>query len=424
MQPPSFDDRKMPVTQRSSSDQPPNEGQPRVCTDEDIQALFVPSSGLQKPSVVRPLPLAVAVPQISLGIDAPFARAYSPELAASGIEMDDWLEFCDGLNIAYTASPPLRVVDYVGLITGLVPFDWAMVAGAVMQTIAQSGASALSKSLSDRYLRNANENYFAPRGLRVRLCKNSAMRQLVGIDTPPARPSKVKETAKSVGHGFENVGLRIPVVRELITQLHPAPAVDQNMGRDQTSRRLRALQGYALSLDFDVPPPKTPVAVLDKFSALASKLNQRVVGRAQAKATRARDLMEIRKGGSDISGLTLEEGERGKKARKAERKASEDLQQGKFPRESSSLRMKVAVEDRKEANSALGILWIVVLNAEEDKQIQDVALADSNVNVEQVRDMERDDELDLQNEEGRRHHQEKPPLPEVMATNPSVNCSA
>jgi len=53
-------------------------------------------------------------------MEQPFTRAYSPGLAASGVTQDDWLKFTDGLNIACSASPPLRVVDAAGKIIGMV----------------------------------------------------------------------------------------------------------------------------------------------------------------------------------------------------------------------------------------------------------------------------------------------------------------
>lgn len=89
-------DRKIPMAS-SSSYQLPNDAQPPVYTDEDAQALFAPSSGFQRPGAIHPLRLAMVVPQLSLGIESPFVRAYSPELAVSGVEMVDWLKFCDGL---------------------------------------------------------------------------------------------------------------------------------------------------------------------------------------------------------------------------------------------------------------------------------------------------------------------------------------
>ncbi|KAG8991167.1 hypothetical protein FRB93_002872 [Tulasnella sp. JGI-2019a] len=359
------DDKKMPMA--SSSSQPHLETPAPAYTDEDAKALFIPSAGFDyQPSAIRPLHLPLALPQLMTGIDSPFARAYAPELAEHGIEMMDWLKFCDGLNIAFTASPPLRVVDAAGMIIGFVPYHWAIIAGAAMQTAAQTTAHILSKTLTDRYLRNANENYFTPRGLRVRLCKTNAMRQLVGIDaTPTEPPSKFMDTMKAIGNGAEGVGLRLPIVRKIITRLHPAPVVDTHMGSDSTSRRLAVLQGYVLPLDFNVPPAQTPPGAMDKVSALGIKLGEWQNGRAQARAKRARDLQDIRRGGSDVSGMADQIGRAGRRARKAERRAARDIRRGRIPRESNKIRMRVAIEDRKEATSTNAILWIVLLNAEQ-----------------------------------------------------------
>ncbi len=52
-----------------------------------------------------------------------------------------------------------------------------MLAGNLMQTGAQVGMHVMSKTLSDRYLRAANDRIFAPLGLRVRLCKTAALRK-------------------------------------------------------------------------------------------------------------------------------------------------------------------------------------------------------------------------------------------------------
>jgi hypothetical protein len=38
-----------------------------------------------------------------------------------GISQEQLLAFIDGLNLAITASPPLRVVDFAGEIVGKVP---------------------------------------------------------------------------------------------------------------------------------------------------------------------------------------------------------------------------------------------------------------------------------------------------------------
>lgn len=74
-------------------------GVPPAYTDSDAELLFdtrSPTAELPK----QRLDLPVCLPQITNGYDSPFARAYNPQLEASGIERDEWLKFLDALNIA------------------------------------------------------------------------------------------------------------------------------------------------------------------------------------------------------------------------------------------------------------------------------------------------------------------------------------
>jgi hypothetical protein len=67
---------------------------------------------LQKPPGI---PRPICIPQIAPSFDAPFARGYNAVLRSSvGISQDELLAFIDGLNLAMTSSPPLRVVDMAG----------------------------------------------------------------------------------------------------------------------------------------------------------------------------------------------------------------------------------------------------------------------------------------------------------------------
>lgn len=77
---------------------------------------FLPASEipglLQKPPGI---PRPICIPQIAPSFDAPFARGYNAVLRSSvGISQDELLAFIDGLNLAMTSSPPLRVVDMAG----------------------------------------------------------------------------------------------------------------------------------------------------------------------------------------------------------------------------------------------------------------------------------------------------------------------
>lgn len=62
----------------------------------------------------------VCLPQMAVGFDMPFARAYAPGLAGLGISQDVFIDFIDGLNTAMIASPPLQVVDLAGFVIGFV----------------------------------------------------------------------------------------------------------------------------------------------------------------------------------------------------------------------------------------------------------------------------------------------------------------
>ena len=74
-------------------------GAPPVYTDLDAELVF--GTPAPPPEVSRqPLQVPICLPQITGGYDSPFARAYNPHLAASGIEQDEFLNFLDALNIA------------------------------------------------------------------------------------------------------------------------------------------------------------------------------------------------------------------------------------------------------------------------------------------------------------------------------------
>ena len=68
------------------------------------------------------IPLPICIPQITPGFMQPFARGYNQVLGEPpiGISQEDFVRFLDGLNMAMTASPPLRIVDVVGKGIGFV----------------------------------------------------------------------------------------------------------------------------------------------------------------------------------------------------------------------------------------------------------------------------------------------------------------
>ncbi|KAG9000685.1 hypothetical protein FRB94_005233 [Tulasnella sp. JGI-2019a] len=325
------------------------------------------------------------LPQMGTGIDTPFCRAYCSELSASNIEQADWLKFCDGLNIALAASPPLRVLDAAGMIIGFVPYHWATLAGPLIQVGAQVGAHVLSKGLTDRYLRIANDNFFAPRGLRARLCKTAAMRQIIGLDPTQASGN---ETLKTIGNMAERLGLRLPIIRRAIVMLHPVPTIDTSGDTDVTQRRVQALQGRVLPLDYDMPPPVTPPGVMDKMAVAFMKMDKRKHRKPVNQTDKARQLLAEQQASNSRAGRSPPPG--GALGMQLVRDViSDKLSPGSRGGESTAkARTEVAIAERREVAKTVAVLWIVVLNEKQDERIPNTELMDSKADIEEIPESE------------------------------------
>jgi hypothetical protein len=81
---------------------------------------FLPPAESVPPFAASALPLPFCVPQLTATFDAPFARGYNRLLEDVDIPQEQLLAFIDGLNLAMTASPPLRVVNLAGMVIGFV----------------------------------------------------------------------------------------------------------------------------------------------------------------------------------------------------------------------------------------------------------------------------------------------------------------
>jgi len=366
-------------------------GVPPAYTDSDAELLFdtrSPTAELPK----QRLDLPVCLPQITNGYDSPFARAYNPRLEASGIEQDEWLKFLDALNIAMTASPPLRVVDMAGMAIGFVPYHWAIIAGVLTQTIAQTAMHVIQKTLTDRLLKHTNSTFFEPRGLKVRLMKTGAMRRFVGIDADGPKASKAKQIVKTVGHGIESVAYRLPIpfLGRVVSALTHPSGIDPNSPYNVTERRMAALNGYITPVSFDVPPAKTPEAIMDKASELCIKLRLWQGKRADTKAMRNRRMLAIAEGRSQPTYYGVSEYD-DRRARRAERRA----RKGKTGKYTRKLRGQVAKADRLETNATDNLVWVVIMNADQDIEIEGRDLAD-NLEDEHIDDDEWAEEIELE----------------------------
>lgn len=87
-----------------------------------IRTYILDNSSSYQASNTTPISLPVCVPQAGANPkeQSGFIRGYNPDLNNIGISQNTFLNFIDGLNMAITASPPLRVVDFAGKIIGFV----------------------------------------------------------------------------------------------------------------------------------------------------------------------------------------------------------------------------------------------------------------------------------------------------------------
>ncbi|KAJ6585202.1 hypothetical protein B0H19DRAFT_1227703 [Mycena capillaripes] len=402
---------------------------------------FLPSSEVPHlPHAQSGIPLPFCTPQIAVSFDSPFARGYNPTLQSSvGISQDELLAFIDGLNLAMTASPPLRVVNFAGMVIGFIPYHWAMIAGAVMQTVAQTGMHVLSKTLTDRYLRAANLRLFKPKGLAVRLCTTAAMQHLVMRTGNGGGPS----TLDKIGRGVGTVLLHAPIpfssriVRAIADKPPKVHASISGVGDGQkmplaTQRRLASLEGYALPLNLAVPPPAKAQGVMDTMGSWGVAFDAWRTGRNQNRIEqRRRELERLdsqlqrlgynRDGGPPIpmgagpSGYGGQPGygvagpsgygaqspplgaaelyvmgrrERKDLRRAARRSRKRERGPGLIgsllgPKE-SRLERRVANADLIEHWQSDKVLWVVIMNAELDREIEGIERAESMDNEERV----------------------------------------
>lgn len=230
--------------------------------------------------------------------------------------------------------------------------------------------TVVAKSLSDRFLQRANKEFFAPRGLRVRICKTAAMRQLVGLG---AEPEKGKLAA--AGHTAETIALQLPIIRRVYNRVAAPPPVpsscDPNLPSSMAQRRLASLEGHALPLDFEVPPPAPQEKITEKAQGMSMRLEQSRERKKEAKATRNRELLAIAEGrATSLSSPPLIDPNNPskkelKQARRMEKKAHKAQLAGMDPKKLKKLQNKVLLDDRVEYNANQDLLWIVLLNADQ-----------------------------------------------------------
>lgn len=188
--------------------------------------------------------------------------------------------------------------------------------------------------------------------------------------------------------------LPIPFLGRVVSALTKPSSIDPNSTDNVTERRMADLNGYIVPISFDVPPPKVPEALMDKASELCMKLRLWQGNKADTKAMRNRRLLAIAEGRGQPQYYGIDEPQ-DRRSRRAERRARRGRTGG---RHAKKLRGKVAKADRLEANATGSLVWVVIMNADQDTEIEGRELAD-NLEDEQIDEDEWAEELEIEEAE-------------------------
>lgn len=238
-----------------------------------------------------------------------------------------------------------------------------------MQTAAQTGMRVLSKTLTDRYLRAANQRLFKPRGLSVRLCTTNAMMRLIsneGGEAPKiSMMTKIGRTAGTV-----LLWLPIPFSSRIVRRISDKPDKIAPSEGPKTNlvlkRRLQAVEGLALPLELDdIPPPQKPEGMMDKMNEYGVKLDKYRHNKKEKKnETRRRELARLEAGGSDLSRW-----ERLQRMRIERNKRRGGLISAILGPKETRLERRVANADLLEHWGTDKVVWIVIMNEEKGEVI-------------------------------------------------------
>ncbi|KAL7929956.1 hypothetical protein V8C35DRAFT_170689 [Trichoderma chlorosporum] len=212
----------------------------------------------------------IAIPATNADVGSAFLRAYPPALADSNISKIEFLAFVDQLNRNIVQSPPLRLLGAASDIVGFVPEPTAQIVSTAAGLSAAVGTYAMSKIRSEVVLRQANKEFFNPKGLEVRIVKLKTIARLTDM---PVLNEKGKVDKKS------------PIL-ESLQSLADANELKTISAQE---RRMRALDAWISPLEIEeLPPvvnPSNPLSKVDAFvseaerkSAEKSMLKRRVKG--------------------------------------------------------------------------------------------------------------------------------------------------
>lgn len=210
----------------------------------------------------------VAIPAVEPSFDSEFIRAYPPILMECNLPQESFFAFLDQLNKVISSSPPLQVLDAAGGILQsvpiLFPLHWL---GSTVSGLANLGSQGVSKSRTDSYIRQANQDTFGPRGLKVEIVKLDALAYIANMPILDLQ-GKVSQQTELFQHLLNETGAG----KDKGSSTATAADGHQPQGVDVQHRRIKILQPWIADLNLDVLP-WTSKSKLTRFNAALKKRN-------------------------------------------------------------------------------------------------------------------------------------------------------
>ncbi|CAK4033741.1 Hypothetical predicted protein [Lecanosticta acicola] len=236
-QPPAGDPRYHSLSPSQSEDALSNTSSPAANDDEILQQALQftrhPVSDYAK--TARRLEKPIAIPQVSKGVGMPFGRAYSDALSDYGISTQEFVELIESQHLRLHRTPQSPRRSWQRNRRG--PRTQLPTHRSRNSRLRQTRQGRNVHNPSKALLKNINDEFFLPRGLRVQLVKGKELKAHLGL--PP-------ETT-------------------FAAPFHPNVQVSIH------ERRVAGVSEYTMPLRWDVPDPTEATNTLDRMNASAQK---------------------------------------------------------------------------------------------------------------------------------------------------------
>ncbi|KAJ5370293.1 uncharacterized protein N7496_006385 [Penicillium cataractarum] len=305
---------------------------------------------------------------------SPFVRARAPELEQRyGLSSSELLAFIDGLNESFMANPALQVTNTIGTIVSFVPLQTAQIVGASLNVAAGLGTAGVSMVRTKRYMKQANETIFKPRGLHAQICKTDKMLSQMGMAGDTAVFAKGQAQAM-LSSAQANEPSRHAIARRM-------QALGDRMGSFAAQRaekkQLEKLQKQQVKAEERADKDERKIAkaeckhssadgTMDKIMKQMEDIQYQIQSLDPNRRRYVKHLRELQREYRELE-RKLQQVEAKGKSRHAERVDKQDRRRDE----------KSEKRENKEARNINKIYWIVI-NAEEESALGDDDWASDN----------------------------------------------